>query len=174
MNDWKIDKRWSDRFFPEIKRILGEHLIGEASKEDDAEKNTDLIVLKLDAVRIACRVRRHKHLEKYGNEFTLRFRRPSGVKTEFDKVIEGWGDYLFYSFCNETETILSHWILGNLNALRLHIHKTNQRGAKCWREFQNPDRSATLAAFRYAEIPDFIISTGCLDKTIPEDSGILF
>ena len=26
---WREDKRWSDRFLPEIKRILGEHLIAE-------------------------------------------------------------------------------------------------------------------------------------------------
>ena len=34
MTDWKTDKRWSDKFLPEIKSILGMRLIGEASVEE--------------------------------------------------------------------------------------------------------------------------------------------
>ena len=37
-------KRWSDRFLPENKQILGLHLIGEPPVKEDAERNTDLIV----------------------------------------------------------------------------------------------------------------------------------
>ena len=66
MSNWEQDKRWSDRFLPEIKRILGEHLIAEPPVEEDAERNTDLIVLRLDAVRIACRVRKFQYLALYG------------------------------------------------------------------------------------------------------------
>ena len=60
--------------------------------KEDAERNTDLIVLKLDAVRIACRVRNHEYITRYGDEFTIRAERPSGVKTELAKIIDGWGD----------------------------------------------------------------------------------
>ena len=52
MNNWKTDKRWSDRFLPEIKGIIGAHLITEPPFEEDAERNTDLMVLRLDAIRI--------------------------------------------------------------------------------------------------------------------------
>jgi hypothetical protein len=66
------DKRWSDRFLPEIMGILGKHLISEPPVEEDAERNTDLMVLRLEAIRIGCRIRKHKYLDKYGDEFTIR------------------------------------------------------------------------------------------------------
>ena len=59
MSNWKNDKRWSDRFLPEIKGIIGTHLITEPPYEEDAERNTDLMVLRL-AIRIGCRVRKFK------------------------------------------------------------------------------------------------------------------
>ena len=52
MIEWEEDKRWYDIFIPEIKSILGQLLIGEASVEDDQLKNTDLIVLELKGYRI--------------------------------------------------------------------------------------------------------------------------
>jgi len=52
MNGWTSDKAWSDQYMPAIKRILGEHLIGAAPQEDDQERNTDLIVLRMEAVRL--------------------------------------------------------------------------------------------------------------------------
>ena len=72
VNKWEEDKRWSDRYLPEIKRHLGEFLIGEPKhSEEDWNHNTDLIVLELKAVRIACRVRKDKYREKYGEEFVV-------------------------------------------------------------------------------------------------------
>ena len=107
MRAWQLDKRWADRFLPEIKRILGEHLIGEPPEEEDQEHNTDLMVLKMDAVRVACRVRRNQYIDRYGDEFTIRAGRPNGSKTELTKIVEGWGDYFFYGFSDENETALS-------------------------------------------------------------------
>ena len=65
MADWKEDKKWSDRFLVEIKRILGEHLISEPPIEEDMQHNTDLIVLRLNAVRIACRIRTYGYFAAY-------------------------------------------------------------------------------------------------------------
>jgi len=159
MSKWKEDKRWSDRFLPEIKRILGEHLIAEPPIDEDAERNTDLIVLRLDAVRIGCRVRRFEYLARYGNEFTIRSGRPSNAKTELTKIIEGWGDYFFYAFSNETETNLSKWILGDLKALRLHINRCLFKGKQPWADTQNnKDRSSSFVSFRHNEIDNFIIA----------------
>ena len=85
--DWQDDKKWSDRFIPFIKPILGLYLIGEATQEDDKNKNTDLIVFKMDAVRIACRIRRYSYYKKYNDEFTIRNTRPSNNKSELAKII---------------------------------------------------------------------------------------
>jgi len=161
MTGWEKDKRWSDRFLPEIKRALGECLISEPPVEDDAERNTDLMVLRLDAVRIACRIRKHEYLSKYGNEFTIRTGRPSGVKTELTKIVEGWGNYLFYGFSDECEKSLSQWIVGDLNAFRLYFcrYLTENSGAMPGTCKNNVDNSSSFRAFRYSEIPGFVIAS---------------
>ena len=160
MSSWIEQKKWSDRFLPEIKRILGEHLIAEPPIEEDAERNTDLIVLKLDAVRIACRVRRFLYCELYGHEFTIRSGLPSGNKTELTKIIEGWGDYFFYGFADAAETKIVHWALGNLNVLRLHIYQNLIERRIPWiAQKNNFDGSSSFVAFRYADLPaNFLIA----------------
>lgn len=158
MNDWKMDKRWSDRFLPEIKRILGEHLIGSAPVEEDAERNTDLIVLRLEAVRIACRIRKHKYLLQYGQEFTIRAGRPSGIKTELTKIVEGWGDYLFYGFADPEEVKLSAWFLGKLGAFRLYFNRELSRHKEPWESHANTDGSSDFKCFDRNKIPDFVVA----------------
>ena len=155
---WKDDKKWSDRFLPEIKRLLGEHLISEPPVEEDAERNTDLMVLKLDAVRIGCRVRTFQYYNLYRNEFTIRSGRPSGVKTELTKIIEGWGDYFFYGFSDSTETKLCKWILGDLKALRLYINRKLYQNQMPWITHNNRDNSSSFVSFRYDDIPNFLVA----------------
>jgi hypothetical protein len=118
MSKWERDKKWSDKYLSEIKRYLGEFLIGEPENiKEDIKHNTDLTVLELKTVRIACRVRKDKYREKYGHEFTIRSHRSTGNKTELAKIIEGWGDYIFYDFADES--CLTQWFIGDLKAFRL-------------------------------------------------------
>lgn len=160
LNNWKEDKKWSDRFLPEVKMILGLHLIGEPPIEEDIEHNTDLIILKMEAVRIACRIRHKEYFEKYPNEITIRTNRPSGAKTELAKIIEGWGDYFFYGFANEDETKLYNWKLCKLNAFRLYFNSfiVKQKGEIPGIEKINKDRSSSFRAFNTLKIPDFVIA----------------
>jgi hypothetical protein len=158
VSSWKDDKRWSDRFLPEIKRILGEHLIAEPPIEEDAERNTDLIVLRLDAVRVACRVRRHNYLQHYGHQFTIRSARPQGNKTELTKIIEGWGDYMFYGFADPDEESLCCWFLGDLKAFRLYFNQQLYLKKTPWMGRANGDGSSEFMAFERDTIPDFIIA----------------
>jgi len=112
---WEKDKKWSDRFLPEIKRILGECLIREAPIEEDMEHNTDLIVLKLDGLRVACRVRRFEYFNRYPDDITIRSDRASGNVTELAKIItESWGDYFFYGFSDKDGITLCKWKLIHL------------------------------------------------------------
>lgn len=158
MNKWIDDKRWSDKFLPEIKRILGEHLISEPPIEEDAERNTDLIVLRLDAIRIACRIRKHKYLASYGNEFTIRCHRASGAKTEITKIIEGWGDYLFYGFCDENEHYLISWKLISLNEFRIwHSRKMLISKSQPGATINNKDELSSFVAFDITKMPAEII-----------------
>ena len=166
MNGWQEDKRWSDRFLPEIKRILGEHLISEPPMEEDMQHNTDLIVLTLNSVRIACRVRKYKYLDKYGDQFTIRTGRPSDAKTELTKIMEGWGDYFFYGFANAQETALAQWVLGDLKAFRLFINRSlvRNKGRLPDSEHYNPDGSSTFRAFQHKDIQGFVITKSVLHE----------
>ena len=166
MTEWEQDKRWSDKFLSEIKRIIGEHIIVESPYEEDAEHNTDLMVLGLNAVRVACRIRRHGYLKEYGNEFTIRTSRPKGTKTELEKIIEGWGDYILYGFANREETFLEKWILGDLASFRVWFVKSicNNSGIVPGIKKTNTDKSSGFRSFEYAKIPGFVIASGGLSK----------
>jgi len=156
---WQNEKIWSDRFLPEMKSILGWCLIAEAPIEEDVNHNTDLIVLKLEAVRIGCRVRRHKYIEKYSHEFTIRSSVPSGHKTELAKVIEGWGQYLLYGFCDEQEKKLAKWTLIDLNVFRLWIagYSYQNGGQLPGEEQSNRDGSSKFYGFDLNNAPNDIV-----------------
>jgi hypothetical protein len=164
MRGWENDKTWTDLFLPEIKAILGQHLIGAAPLEEDQHRNTDLIVLRMEAVRIACRIRRavglqgQSYLEKYGTQFTIRAGRPSGQETELTKIIKGWGHYFFYGFADER---LVRWALGDLNIFRLWFNRelARRKGVAPGESRPNGDGSSHFRAFNWADLPtDFLIA----------------
>jgi hypothetical protein len=159
MSKWEDDKKWSDRFLPEIKCHLGMNLIGEPSKEEDMLHNTDLIVLKMDTVRIGCRVRRFSYIEKYRYEFTLRTKRPNKVKTEFDKIMESWGNYLFYGFSDIEEKNLEAWVMIDLNIFRSWImtYMNEHMGLLPGDEKPNRDGSSEFCSFRLSDGPDKLV-----------------
>ena len=157
MTGWQDDKKWSDTFLPEIKRHLGEHLIGEPPVEEDQKRNTDLIVLKMDAVRIGCRIRRDQYIS-YKSEFTIRASRPNGTKTELEKIIEGWGDYFFYGFASDSGLV--GWVLLSLNTFRLLYHDMVKTGNKRWVTKDNVDGSSGFYVFKWSDFMDGVIAYG--------------
>ncbi len=126
--NWRTDKAWSDRFAPESKRILGACLSDAGTTEEDQSQNTDLITMRLPGkppsgdLRIACRIRKHPYLKAYGDEFTLRCSRPRGTETEIDKLLAGWGGYLFYGFADAAQERLAAWLIGDLHVFRRWIN----------------------------------------------------
>lgn len=159
--NWEADKRWSDIFLPEIKMILGLHLIGEPQLEEDCERNTDLIVLRMEAVRIACRVRHYEYFQKYPNDITIRSGRPSGAKTELTKIVEGWGNYFFYGFSDEQEQRLAAWRLCDLNAFRIYFNRyiVAHKGLIPGTGKANNDGSSDFRAFNAVDIPSFVLAS---------------
>jgi hypothetical protein len=151
------DFGWQRRFIPRIKQVLAEHLVVEAPFEEDARHNTDLIVLKLDTVRVACRLRRSEYAQQYAGEFTIRTSRPSGAETELAKVLSGWGDYIFYGFANPSgPPDLTKWILGDLNVFRLWHHRTLSTmpsGRFPGTQKRNFDGSSEFRAYRIDDLP---------------------
>ena len=168
MKGWVADKVWTDALLPDVKAILGRYLIGAAPVEEDQQRNTDLIVLTMSAVRIACRIRRFPYLARYPFEFTVRAGRPSGMKTELAKILEGWGDYLFYGFADANGESLASWVLGDLKVFRLWFHRGTAMlpPGQCPGEEQtNADHSSSFRAFRLPDLPpDFIIGWAAIEE----------
>ena len=153
MTGFEIDKAWSDRFMRTIKQVLGLCLLTEGNFEEDAKENTDLKVLSMRGVRIGCRVRKYSFFTDYPDEFTIRYSRPSGVKTEIHKIMEGWGDLFFYGFSNEEETSLVKWTLANLDVFRDWY--TEEKGIIK----PVPSSGCKMKVFKWAELPrDFIVN----------------
>lgn len=157
MRSFSTDFRWQARFMPEVTAVLARHLIVEAPYEEDAFRNTDLMVLGANSLRVACRIRKHKYFASYGDEFTLRCGRPSGVKTELVKVIEGWGDYLFYGFSSPDEQSLAGWFLGDLAVFRLWHSRALRDHCTPGRSRVNGDQTQ-FQVYRLGDLPsEFVV-----------------
>lgn len=155
MADYKTDRQWSDKFIPSLKRIIADLLIRPANDIEDMQHNTDLIVFRIDPVRVACRVRRYQYLQKYGDEFTIRAGRPNGTETELSKLISGYGDYFVYAFANELENDLSAWSIIDLRVFRLWYNRqlVLNKGVLPGQKQQNGDASSFFFAFRTSSLP---------------------
>ena len=117
---------WSDRYIPDIKRIVGPFLLEPTSFEIDTEQAADLIIFKASDMRIAARVRDNKYLSKYPYEFTLRSKSGNN-KTELQKIIDGWGDWLFYGFASKDGIGIDRWFIINLSAFRAEIIRRKKK-----------------------------------------------
>lgn len=118
MPSYHTDREWSDRYIPEIKRIVGPLLLEVSSFEEDTKQASDLIVIGARSVTIACRVRRHGY-EEHIHDFTIRSKRDNGTETELKKITNGWGDLMFYAHASgEPGEIFSAWYLIDLKAWR--------------------------------------------------------
>jgi hypothetical protein len=151
------DKSRVDRFEPQIKAILGEHLIATADFERDTKQATDLLVLRLEPVSIACRVRTWGYTANYGEEFTIRASRPSGARTELRKIYEGWCQYGFYGFADPDDREVVWWSLYDLDAFRDQLKAKPDKGLPFIQAHlqSNDDGSSRFAGFPWSEFnPD--------------------
>jgi hypothetical protein len=164
---WQGDKGWADQFMPDIKSVLGRHLLGEASLAEDAKHATDLVVLQMKDLRIAVRMRRRKYAENqyYVGQFTIRTERRSGAKTELAKLIEGWGDYYFYGFEGLHDGQLGIWHLIDLKEFRLGYMRLLvdcERGTFPGEQIKNPDGGSSGCGFSYEWFsPALVVASGC-------------
>jgi len=164
---WQYDKGWADQFMPDIKAVLGRHLLGEASMAEDSKHATDLVVLQMKDLRIAVRMRRRKYAENqhYVNQFTIRTERRSGVKTEMAKLIEGWGDYYFYGFEGLHEGELGIWNLIDLKEFRvgyMRLLADCDRGTFPGEPIKNADGGSSGRGFSYEWFaPELLVASGC-------------
>lgn len=150
MSTYAVNREWSDQFIPHIKRIVGFHLLQVTPHEIDCKQATDLMVFTARDLRIAARVRRPGFAERYPFQFTLRASQPSGAETELSKMINGWGDWLFYGHSTDDERAISlFWIL-DLNAFRAALIRRHQAAI---RSGVKPNNDGTT--FRWFDITSF-------------------
>lgn len=143
------DLRLEKKFAPIIKAILGNLFIIQEEKAD-LEEGTDFLVLHLKPFRIAVRLRRFPYFEKHRNEFTIRWRRPSGVKTEIDKIREKAVDYFFYGFLDEKEEKIIRYVV-----LDLEVFRENE--CKPLDIFPNKPHDSDLAVFHLVQFPPELV-----------------
>lgn len=155
---YERDRKWADSFMSEIKAILGMHIIGEAPFEEDAHRNTDLIVLKMEAIRVAVRMRTYQNYEKYPDDFTVRVSRGSGNETELRKIMKGFGNLMFYGFEDSDQRHVGRWTLIDLDVFRGSVWDSYLRTKKIpGFEKKNTDGSSDFRVFRLAEFPPTLI-----------------
>jgi hypothetical protein len=143
-SDWQRSKSSADRFEPEAKRILAEHFIRPATREEDIFEATDLRVFSVAPLTVAWRHRDAKYLTRYPHDITIRLARPSGARTEFDKIVDGWGHVFLYTFGDESSLKVVAWRLIDLDALRAQMIKGP---ALRYVDCPNPDGSSVLRAY---------------------------
>lgn len=123
MKPWEIDDTWARGHGKEIAKIIrslaGDILYVRAADEDeDIHKATDIVVGVKEGA-IACRIRRPGYLETFG-DMTIRYSRPTGTSTEFEKIKKGFGRWYLYAWTvwvGEDEKIES-WVFIDLDRLR--------------------------------------------------------
>ncbi len=123
---FRSDFEWQKQFIPTICGIVGPYLLVPSEFDMDAKAATDLIILNARDLRIACRMRKPGYL-KFRDEFTVRAMRQSGAQTELDKILRGFGDWMFYGHAGEAGGIAA-WSLIDLSAFRYHLGKMARGG----------------------------------------------
>lgn len=126
---YRDDRVWSDRYLAIIRALVGPHLLVPAPLELDNQQATDLIVLRARDMTIAARVRRFGYAERFPWDITLRAKRDSGARTELEKIVEGWADWMFYGHSSEDAGAISRWYLLDLHVWRREFIREGLRSA---------------------------------------------
>jgi len=151
MNCYARNRRWSDQYLPEIKRIVGSHLLREAPNALDMREATDLMVFDAKDTRIAARVRRPGYADLYPNQFTIRAEAAYGGQTELSKIVNGKGDWMFYGHADPTGGIACWWLL-DLRAFRAGLIRQTTNGYPIR---SGDKRNSDGTAFKWFDIQSF-------------------
>jgi hypothetical protein len=156
-SDFERDSSLESGFADEIKAILGRVFV-QRDITADILGGTDFAIFNVTPFRVAARLRRYPYYARYPTEFTIRWTRPSGAKTEIDKIREGLVDYLFYGFVDWSERTIVDWFLADLHIFRLQAPtpvaiKPNRNG------------DSELAAFDLEQFPSTFVVAASREVT---------
>jgi len=97
--------------------------LGVASDELDTLEATDLVG---PGLHVGQRIRGFKYLNLRRPEFTLRDSRPSGAKTELEKVLSGCGTHAFNGWLTQSGDRIGHWLIADLGVFRNEIERARK------------------------------------------------
>jgi len=152
--NYKKDREHSDLYLSEIIKIL-EPLKKKISIEISSDKidQNEAADLVIPEIRIACRIRSHKFLSRYKGEFTIRASRISGATTEYEKIKNGYADWMFYGFIGEGPRIyFEEWKVIDLSAFRYHLN--NNLHLIDWEKKFNEDQTTGFHSYKFDSFPD--------------------
>ncbi|KPJ64899.1 hypothetical protein AMK68_00255 [candidate division KD3-62 bacterium DG_56] len=152
--DYLSDREWSDSYIEQIKAIVGPYVLEPSPFEIDTKNAADLMVLQNKSVKVACRLRRPGYERFYG-EFTIRSNRASGVKTELAKIVDGWGDWLFYGHIRDENELIHPWYLLDLHVFRAALIR--QHASIISKTLSNTDGVTCFKAYRIDSFPSEIV-----------------
>jgi len=141
------DRTLEDSLAPTVKSILAQQFICKV-ESDDLEKGRDFAIYRVQPFSVAVRLRRFSYFRAFHNEFTIRWSRPLGTKTEIHKIREGTVDYLFYGFLSPDEKTIIQYFLANLK------HFGNPTPYKI---LSNNPYDSELAIFKISQFPKLFI-----------------
>jgi hypothetical protein len=159
MNDYLINRHFGDKKMESVISVLSKYF-GEdfqvASEYQDTKEATDLI--SESGKRIAVRIRHAQYFPVFGDEFTIRTKTSQGKASEWQKIIKGYGDYLFYAFMDDEEATITHYTLIDLHEFRWWIfsHMATNKG-KAPGIFRTNCDGTNFRAFNLADLSDEII-----------------
>lgn len=120
--NFERDYNYSKSKLPTIKRIIKNKIslgdiisVREGNEKEDLEMVTDLVIY-LESGDIAVRIMRPGAWKEYKN-ILFRKSRPTGAKTEVEKLKDGFADYYFYMWDSDTKEY-EHYMFFDLNKLR--------------------------------------------------------
>ena len=135
-----------------IAGILGKVFISQDA-EMDWKHATDFAIFTVRPFTVAARLRTNGYLAKYGDQFTVRWSRPSGVDTEIHKIRRGDADYILYGFVSSDESSIVRYFIGDLDIFR--SSEPEPIGI-----YPNNPPDSELAAYRLTQFtPSFVIKS---------------
>jgi len=116
--------------------------------EADLKQGTDMLIATSKPVRVGIRLRRNRYYQnsKWRWQFTIRFDRPSGEDTEWQKLWQGLYTHLFYGFLSPNEKKIIQYFIGDMDIFR-HITPTYEG------PYLNHPPDSRLVAFNCSDFP---------------------
>ena len=146
----------SDQYIDQAMQIIARVMIRVGTEDEDNNHATDIVV---EPGRYALRTRTmyvngNDYFKRYHREFTIRSKRPSGVKTELEKILDGDGEYYLYGWVNSTG--IKYYTIFDLNVFRQTISDRPQ----LLNNTTTGKDGVTFTCFKYEDFSsDFIIDS---------------